>query len=177
MSDEDTSRLVYFHTDGYSPCRKFRVDERQDTGWDVKVKSVEFSKRTLHGKWDKLLQILTLGLYKPVPCFVKVDTGVSVQAVDTGIGFQLRMNSRASKTPFVLGNAIGTIDPGYTGNIMAIFNVLSWATWDDINSYFKEGAVIGQLVPERQVEIVWLKLDRRPAATDRSTGGFGSTAG
>lgn len=158
----------------FSPTRQDRADGRQDTGWDVKAYSIEYSKRTHHGKLDTILKVLTFGLYKPVPCWISVDTGISLQADDPTVGFSARMNSRSSKRPFILGNAHGTIDPGYTGHVHFIFNTLGWATWDDINEYFMQGAVIGQLIPERQVPV-----DMQRAIllleTSRQTGGFGST--
>ena len=162
----------------FFPSKKDRADGRQDTGWDLMVFSREHSKRTLRGKWDKLLRILTFGLYKPVPCYIKVGTGVRVQAEDKTVGFCIRMNSRHSKSPFILGNAVGTIDPGYTGELKLIFNTLSWATWRDIEEFFCPGNIIGQLVPERQVEVKFERVKDRASieSTSRGTGGFGSTA-
>lgn len=160
------------------PHKKDRADGRQDTGWDLMVFSREHSKRTLHGKWDKLLRVLTFGLYKPVPCYIKIGTGVHVQAEDKTVGFCIRMNSRHSKQPFILGNAVGTIDPGYTGELKLIFDTLSWATWDDIEEFFRPGNVIGQLVPEQQVAVKFERVRDRASieSTSRGAGGFGSTA-
>lgn len=157
-----------------SPKRRTRTDGRDDLGWDVCAYTIKYSDRTQRGWLDKVLKVLSFGLYKPIPCWVEVNTGVSVQADDPAVGFDGRMNSRASKPPFVLGNGLGTIDPGYTGDIRLIFDIFSWATWEDLNGYFKQGSVVGQLVPIRS-----LKVKMHPALflteTDRSAGGFGST--
>lgn len=158
-----------------APSRKNRADGRNDTGYDVKAYTIEYSERTHHGVWDKVLKVLTFGLYKPIPCYITVNTGVRLQADDPTIGFEGRMNSRASKRPFVLGNCDGTIDPGYTGEILFIFNTFAWATWKDINDYFQVGNVVGQIIPERQ-EPIELQHALLLVETDREDKGFGSTA-
>lgn len=157
------------------PGRKDRKDGRQDSGYDVKAYAIEYSDRTLHGKWDKVLKFITFGLYKPVPCYIKVNIGVALQAEENTIWFCARMNSRAAKRPFILGNTPGTIDPGYNGDVYLIFDMFSWCTWEDINEYFRVGEVVGQLIPMRQVDVT---LREAPflQETSRQAGGFGSTA-
>lgn len=160
-----------------------------DVGYDVTIKSFEYSKEmqvstrlieeSLEAGEDGVTRSHYHRYTAPIPCHITVDTGIAVQMDEQDgrahcISVDAVPNSRMSKPPFVLGNSLGTIDPGYTGTIKFIYDVLPSATWEDINERFKIGATIGQL----KFSVVLTPGLRRVDTlddTDRGDGGFGST--
>lgn len=162
---------------------------RTDIGYDIKIKSFEYSKeiqastRLIEEPTKSVENGVSVSSFRryptAIPCYIKVDTGVAIQMDGQDdlahcISVEAVPNSRMSKAPFVLGNSIGVIDPGYTGTIKFIYNVLPSATWEDINDRFVVGAVIGQLKFSVVLTPGLRRVDELDA-TDRGDGGFGST--
>lgn len=129
-----------------------------DVGYDVKMTWYALKKDDNTGK----------------PLYIIAHTGVHVQPVDPDYYIEIVPNSRLAKRPFVLGNSVGIIDPGYTGEVMFIFKVLDWATDADIDEYFKAGNVIGQFIVRKRYEAEF-SIVQKLGDTERGTGGFGST--
>lgn len=138
-----------------------------DVGYDVKAASIKYSE-------EKQISNRAYHVGELIPCYVVVDTGIHLQPETANVYIKAVPNSRMSKPPFLLGNSVGTIDPNYTGTIKLIFDVLSWATMEDIENYFQVGKVVAQLImsPAINMNIAQGTLK----STDRGAGGFGSTA-
>ena len=138
-----------------------------DVGYDVTAASVKYSE-------EKQISNRVGHEGEVIPCYVVVDTGIHLQPECANFYIKAVPNSRMSKPPFILGNSVGTIDPNYTGPIKLVFNVLSWATMQDLEEYFQEGNVVAQLImsPAINMNIAPGTLK----STDRGAGGFGSTA-
>lgn len=96
-------------------------------------------------------------------------TGIAVEIPEGYFGM-LVCRSSISKKSLALCNAVGAVDAGYRGEIMAKFRV----TTDVIPALYKEGERFAQLlilpVPEVEFEEV-----EELSETERSEDGFGST--
>jgi dUTPase len=138
-----------------------------DVGYDVTAASIKYSE-------EKQVCNRVGHEGEIIPCYVVVDTGIHLQPESANFYIKAVPNSRMSKPPFLLGNSVGTIDPNYTGPIKLVYDVLSWATMEDIENYFQVGKVVAQLIMSPAIN-----MNITPGAlkaTDRGAGGFGSTA-
>ena len=138
-----------------------------DVGYDVTAASVKYSE-------EKQVCNRVGHEGEIIPCYVVVDTGIHLQPESANFYIKAVPNSRMSKPPFLLGNSVGTIDPNYTGPIKLVFDVLSWATLQDVENYFQVGKVVAQLIMSPAIN-----MNISPGtlkSTDRGAGGFGSTA-
>lgn len=104
---------------------------------------------------------------------IKIDTGVHITPPD-GYYIELVPNSRIAKTPFMVANSIGIIDPEYTGSMRVILNVVNSLTPDDL-AKFLPGNVVGQLILRKKLTATFMKVDELEDSP-RGDGGFGSTA-
>jgi dUTPase len=138
-----------------------------DVGYDVTAASVKYSEEQ---------QVCNRVGHEGeiIPCYVVVDTGIHLQPETANVYIKAVPNSRMSKPPFTLGNSVGTIDPNYTGPIKLVYEVLSWATMEDIENYFQVGKVVAQLIMSPAINMNIMPGTLK--ATDRGAGGFGSTA-
>ena len=105
---------------------------------------------------------------------IKIDTGVHITP-PAGYYIELVPNSRIAKTPFMVANSIGIIDPEYTGSMRVILNVVNSLTPDDL-AKFLPGNVVGQLILRKRHTATFTQVDELED-TKRGDGGFGSTAG
>ena len=103
---------------------------------------------------------------------VKIDTGVHVTP-EQGYYVELVPNSRLAKSPFMYANSIGIIDPGYTGSIKVVLNLVNNVTPDDL-ALFLPGCVVGQLIVRPLLQASFEQVDELEE-TERGNGGFGST--
>ena len=103
---------------------------------------------------------------------IKIDTGVHV-APQPGFYVELVPNSRISKTPFMVANSFGVIDPEYTGSMRVILNCVNSLTPDDLLP-FMPGKVVGQLIIRERISADFVQVDTLEE-TERGAGGFGST--
>jgi dUTP pyrophosphatase len=76
--------------------------------------------------------------------------------------------SSITKRGVMLGNSVGLIDNGYTGEIIAIFNKIN------INACIKEGDRVVQLVPLKMPFVDFIEVDEL-SETNRGDKGFGSS--
>lgn len=104
---------------------------------------------------------------------IKIDTGVHAQP-PAGYYIELVPNSRIAKTQLSYANSIGIIDPTYTGSMRVVLNVVNCITPDDL-AQFLPGKVVGQLIIRKQHQATFTQVDTLEA-TERGSGGFGSTA-
>lgn len=109
------------------------------------------------------------------PKYIIARTGVHVQPADDRYYIEAVPNSRVGKRPIILGNSIGIIDPGYTGEVLFIYKVMPWATEKEIEEFFADGNVIGQFIARKRYGINFNVVDKLES-TERGDGGFGSTA-
>lgn len=84
-------------------------------------------------------------------------------------GIDFRPRSSVWKTGMVLSNCVGTVDEGYTGEISAVF----YHVMPDMPRY-KVGDRIGQIKLGSTVPMEFVEVDELDA-TDRGSGGYGST--
>lgn len=101
----------------------------------------------------------------------KLHMGIAV-APPEGYYFDMRPRSSFSKTGYVCGNSLGTIDKGYRGELMAIVHPVA-----DGLPELKAGDRHFQLVLQKYEndEVVLTEVDDFPEVTQRGSGGFGST--
>ena len=113
---------------------------------------------------------------KIAPNVYKYGTGLAMQIERTEFADKLKdvcitLRSRSSvwKTGMVLSNCTGTIDEGYTGEICAVFYHVMPAM-----PRYQVGDRIGQIHLQIAPLIEFEEADEL-TATDRGTGGYGST--
>jgi dUTP pyrophosphatase len=100
----------------------------------------------------------------------KIDLGITAEPKFSG-GYYLYPRSSISKTPLRLANSVGIIDNGYRGHIIAVVDNISTADWT-----VKRGERLFQLChPSLQPLHVSVVSAPLSVATERGTGGFGST--
>lgn len=109
----------------------------------------------------------------------KYGTGIALQfdedaelvnkAIGQILSITLRSRSSVWKTGMVLSNSVGTIDAGYTGEITAVF----YHVMSNMPKY-EVGDRIGQICIEGTSVIDFEEVEEL-TATDRGTGGYGST--
>jgi dUTP pyrophosphatase len=97
-------------------------------------------------------------------------TGLAVEIPEGMVGLVFPRSS-VRNYDLVLSNAVGVIDSGYRGEIMATFNLKNPWSPDDI---YKVGDRIAQLVIMPIPLIKYKQVDEL-SETERGNGGFGST--
>lgn len=100
---------------------------------------------------------------------VMAGTGVAVEIPEGHVGFVFPRSGLASKKGITLANAVGVIDSGYRGEVMAPLLNMSGQT-----QYVGKGERICQLVVVPFVTCECVEVDDL-TETDRGSGGFGST--
>lgn len=88
---------------------------------------------------------------------------------------EIRPRSSNTKTYAIMQNAPGTLDEGYTGELMIAHRDLK----DDENPYpyYNIGDRVAQILVRRRERIVWHEVQTKVelGETERGDGGFGST--
>lgn len=125
---------------------------------------------------DFCYDIVATSCEKIAPSVYKYGTGIAMQIERTefadklkDVCITLRTRSSVWKTGMVLSNALGTIDEGYTGEICAVF----YHVMPSLPIY-KVGERIGQIHIQIAPKMEFEEAEEL-AATDRGTGGYGST--
>lgn len=125
---------------------------------------------------DFCYDIVATSCEKIAPNIYKYGTGLAMQIERTEFAdklkdtcITLRTRSSVWKTGMVLSNALGTIDEGYTGEICAVF----YHVMPSLPIY-KVGERIGQIHIQIAPKMEFEEAEEL-AATDRGTGGYGST--
>ena len=103
---------------------------------------------------------------------IKCRTGIHV-ALEDRDSLTIRPNSRITKMGYVIANSPGTVDESYRGEIFIVFRPIV-----DNPTPINIGEVIGQFeIPHhRQANFETVNTLEELGITDRSDGGFGSTA-
>ena len=126
-----------------------------DAGWDVYARD---DGEFVHDSAGELM-------------FIRYDTGVRC---DPGGAFMLLFpRSSVCKTDLMMANSVGLIDPGYRGNIIAVFRVVNGKQMPSQIKRYKKGDRIAQLVP--MMPVVAEFAENSLTTSGRGTGGFGST--
>lgn len=88
---------------------------------------------------------------------------------------EIRPRSSNTKTVAVMQNAPGTLDEGYTGELMIVHRNVDFPTI--ANPQYKIGDRCAQILVRRRERIVWEEVGTLEdlGFTDRGEGGFGST--
>ena len=99
---------------------------------------------------------------------VRIKLGISIENLD-GISYFLMPRSSISKTPLRLANAVGLIDAGYRGEIMAAVDNIK-----DISYKVEMGQRLFQIVAMDGSSIQF-DISYNSSDSARGKGGFGST--
>lgn len=103
---------------------------------------------------------------------IKCGTGLHV-ALNPHDALSIRPNSRITKQGLIIPNSVGTIDESYRGEIFIVFRPIS-------ENYIipKIGDVLAQCHITHHPQIHFTEVDtlEELGVTERSAGGFGSTA-
>lgn len=102
-----------------------------------------------------------------------IDTGVAIQP-PPGYHVEVVPNSRICKSGLVMQNSPGIIDPDYRGTIKIVLRPIILTTTLEAKELFHEGKVCGQLIIRKTEHLPMVQADEL-SATERGTGGFGST--
>lgn len=88
---------------------------------------------------------------------------------------EIRPRSSNTKTMAIMQNAPGTLDEGYTGELMIVQR--SIISPRESLSYYSVGDRIAQILVRRRERIVWNEVSSQEelGSTERGDGGFGST--
>lgn len=88
---------------------------------------------------------------------------------------EIRPRSSNTKTVAVMQNAPGTLDEGYTGELMIVHRNVDFPTI--ANPQYKIGDRCAQILVRRRERIIWEEVYSQDdlGFTDRGEGGFGST--
>lgn len=88
---------------------------------------------------------------------------------------EIRPRSSNTKTFAIMQNAPGTLDEGYTGELMIIHRTL--INPKDSKAEYNIGDRIAQILIRRREHIIWDKVNtiEELGQTERGAGGFGST--
>lgn len=152
----------------YLPTRAHNTD----VGYDLRALSVEPSEgRTLYitGYKNEIARGSHNFSYITFHNYVVVHTGVHIQP-EPGYYAELIPNSRWGKRSYICYSP-GIIDPGYTGEIIAIFKP---HPWDEVEDSINPGDVIGQLIIRKKYDADFIQVEELEN-TERGDGGFGST--
>jgi dUTP pyrophosphatase len=100
--------------------------------------------------------------------YIVYRTGIAVQPPE-GYAFQVRPRSSIRKYDLILCNSPGTIDNGFTGELLVNFKPIK-----NNRSFYKKGDKIAQLVLEKIYPMEFVEVSQLDL-TDRKDCGFGST--
>jgi dUTP pyrophosphatase len=99
---------------------------------------------------------------------IKVYSGIAIQP-DLGYFYMMFPRSSTFKRGLILYNSCGIIDQNYSGELILVF----YKT-ETFVSLPKKGDRLAQLVPQKQINVIWNEVDSLDK-TDRGDSGFGSS--
>lgn len=129
---------------------------------------------------DAGLDLTAMAFEEISPCVFAFDTGISV-AVEPGYYCEVVPRSSIIKTPFIMANSVGVIDPDYRGRIKVIFRYVGHEKKQGQNQGPAEEAaqaLVGTRIAQilvRKRESVQVMAVESLDETPRGEGGFGST--
>lgn len=164
--DEGAAMPTRAHdTDVGYDVKAIRIEEKDYTEY---LNSIErkptLLERLLNTRWIRADLISTI-----FPRYIVCHTGIHLKPED-GYYVELLPNSRWGKRG-VICYSPGQIDPGYTGEVMAIYKPLPWWLGD---CKINVGDVVGQFIIRQKLDANF-ELTNKLDDTDRGDGGFGST--
>ena len=130
-----------------------------DVGYDLTICNIDI--KTFNGDCKGIVD------------HIIIDTGVAIQP-PPGYHVEVVPNSRICKTCFIMPNSPGIIDPDYRGTIKIVLRPMELTPFDTAKDIFHEGKVCGQLIIRKTEHLPMVQADEL-SATERGTGGFGST--
>lgn len=88
---------------------------------------------------------------------------------------EIRPRSSNTKTLAIMQNAPGTLDEGYTGELMIVHRDIGYPR--DSISYYGVGDRVAQIIIRRRERIIWdeVATQEELGSTERGEDGFGST--
>lgn len=88
---------------------------------------------------------------------------------------EIRPRSSMTKTMAIMQNAPGTLDEGYTGELLIVHRDLDNSVF--VKNYYEVGDRIAQILVRRREKIVWDEVESQEdlGETERGNKGFGST--
>lgn len=88
---------------------------------------------------------------------------------------EIRPRSSMTKTCAIMQNSPGTLDEGYTGELLIVHRDLLEPK--DSYEYYKVGDRCAQIIVRRRERIIWNEVETKEdlGITERGDGGFGST--
>ena len=96
----------------------------------------------------------------------------------SNVGYLVHPRSSISKTPLMLANQTGVIDPGYRGNLISAIRYLSYPSIDGEENIYeldKQTRLLQIVHPELLPIYVIMVSEPELTETARGDGGFGST--
>lgn len=165
--DEGATMPTRAHeTDVGYDVRAIKIDEEDQTDYLTKIEL----RPTLLDRILKRICVRATWFGTLFPRYIVCHTGIHIKPED-GYYVELLPNSRWGKRG-VICYSPGQIDPGYTGEVMAIYKPLPW--WLG-GSKINVGDVVGQFIVRHKIDAEFEVTDKLDE-TDRGDGGFGSTA-
>lgn len=120
-----------------------------------------------HG--DAGMDLVAVGKEDVSPTQVKYFTGLAMEIPDGYVGL-IFPRSSIMKKGLSLSNAVGVIDSGYRGEIMAVFN----RKFAHNQMNYEIGDRIAQIIVLPYPQVVFVESEEL-SETERGSGGFGST--
>lgn len=96
-------------------------------------------------------------------------TDVYLQPMSEDFYFEIVPRSSMTKSPYILANSVGTIDPNYTGEILVALRKV-----DLKRPSLKLPISLVQLIPLKRIDVDFIQVEEL-SDTVRGAGGFGST--
>ena len=143
---------------------------------DVKVKKISekavipTKAHTTDAGYDLTCTEITTEVAEDNVMILVYHTGLTLEIPDGYVGLLFNRSSVAKKS-ITLTNAVGIIDSGYRGEVMAKFKINTLS----VPSVFKPGEAFAQLVIMPILEVNLIEVASELSNSERGEGGFGST--
>lgn len=105
--------------------------------------------------------------------YVSYKTGLAVEIPEGFVGLLFPRSSN-SKMDLILTNSVGVIDSGYRGEIELRYKLVGNGTTPSVVGVYNIGDRVGQLIIIPYPKIEFQEVEEL-SATERNTGGYGST--
>ena len=143
---------------------------------DIKVKKINekavlpTKAHTTDAGLDLVCTEITTEVGEDAVVSLVYHTGITIEIPDGFVGLLFNRSSVASKS-LTLTNAVGVIDSGYRGEIMAKFKINTLS----VPSVFKPGEAFAQLIIMPYPEINLIEIQSELNSTERGDSGYGSS--
>jgi dUTP pyrophosphatase len=160
---------------------KIRHSKFPDVGFDLFIPETAYFQHPFETQFLNL-QVKTEMIHtKP---FVSLNGSTSLDDATIGnvnnVGYLVYPRSSISKTPLMLANQTGVIDPGYRGNLISAIRYLTSAptNTNDLENIYEldKHTRLLQIVHPELLPIYVIMVDENElTSSERGDGGFGST--